>query len=184
MFDLPPMFSGGGDNVWDEPDIVLTYILTALVNGMGMEMGATLMARGLVVSGTLTSEKAYLDNISDMLASHVQIDDENMPEEMREGLKDLLNLRSLAEFSMEDMAAEMDDEDDIDDMDLPPPVTYVHLKDPVIVAGEPPIEFGEGSNVIIRLRLTAIDGWMLGKITPDFGGMFDFDDEDDEEIKH
>ncbi|MEL6151079.1 MAG: hypothetical protein AAFV33_19650 [Chloroflexota bacterium] len=190
MFELPPMFGGGGENVWDEPDIVLTYIITALVNGMGLEMGATLMARGLVISGTLTSEKAYLDNISDMLMRQVQFDDESVPEEVREGLKDLLNLRSLAEFDLHDMAAtiaeDMDDDDDdfddMDDIDLPPPVTYIHLKDPVIVAGEPPIEFGEGSNVIIRLRLTTIDGWMLGKISPDAGAMFDF--HDDDEIKH
>ncbi|MEL7234829.1 MAG: hypothetical protein AAGK74_10055, partial [Chloroflexota bacterium] len=100
MFELPPMFGGGGENVWDEPDIVLTYIITALVNGMGLEMGATLMARGLVISGTLTSEKAYLDNISDMLMRQVQFDDESVPEEVREGLKDLLNLRSLAEFDL------------------------------------------------------------------------------------
>jgi hypothetical protein len=191
MLDLPPMFNAGGDNIWDEPDIVLIYIITALVNGMGLEMGVTLMVRGLVISGTLTSEKDYLDTISNMLAEQVEFEEKGVPVDFKESFKEILNLRSLAEFDVTEFASKMadtndlDDNDnddfDFDDMEMPPQVTYLHLKDPVIVAGEPPIQFGDGSNIIIRLRLTMVDGWMLGKITPDVGDFFDFDDD---EVKH
>lgn len=200
MFDLPMFGGGAGENLWDEPDIVLSYIVTALVNGMGLEIGVTLMARGLVVSGTLTSERNYLEQISNVLMNQVQFTDESVPEDVRESLKALLDLRSLSEFdadsylpgagsiSMGDEGDEdesddndfddMDDfdEDDMDIVDLPPTLQYLHLKDPIIVAGEPPINFGEGSDVMVRLRLTTIDGWMLGKISPDMTNYIDFDD--------
>lgn len=197
MFDIPPMF-GGGDNIWDEPDIVLQYIVTALVNGMGLEISVTLMARGLVISGTLTSEAAYLDRISNMLREQVAFTDPEMPPEIKESLQQILDLRSLSEFDItnfiprsviEKMEADLEDgdtadvdgndEDDIDydDMDFdeddfPMTLQYLHLKDPVIVAGDPPINFGEGSDVIIRLRLTSIDGWMIGRIMPDVSDYF------------
>ncbi len=200
MFDLPMFGGGASENLWDEPDIVLSYIVTALVNGMGLEIGVTLMARGLVVSGTLTSEHNYLEQISNVLMNQVQFTDESVPEDVRESLKALLDLRSLSEFdadsylpgagsiSMGDEGdedesddndfADMDDfdDDDMDIVDLPPTLQYLHLKDPIIVAGEPPINFGEGSDVMVRLRLTTIDGWMLGKISPDMTNYIDFDD--------
>jgi hypothetical protein len=203
MFDLPPMF-GSGENLWDEPDVVLTYIITALVNGMGIEIGATLMARGLVISGTLISEETYLDQMSELLVNQVKFTDPDVPEAMRESLKQALNLRTLSEFniedyvraataSMENLESEEGDEDDMDDMDdmddeeifdqddfdmddMPPTLQYVHMKDPLIVAGDPPINFGEGSDVILRLRLTSIDAWMVGKISPEMPDFLDFDD--------
>jgi hypothetical protein len=199
MFDLPPMFSGN-DNIWDEPDLVLQYIVTALVNGMGLEMSVTLMARGLVVSGTLISEATYLDNISNLLKKQVSFNDPDMPAEVRESLQQVLDLRSLTEFDIsdfiseamlnEDEREEMDDEDDYEDYDydddysdMPPELQYLHLRDPLILAGEPPIDFGEGSDIVLRLRLTSIDGWMIGKISPNIPPEY-FDLNSDDDVKH
>ncbi len=196
MFDFPPIMAGG-DNPWDEPDVVLTYIVTALVNSMGLQMGMTVMARGLVISGTVVSERSYLENVTQTLLDHVNFTGADIPEEAKESLKDILDVRSLAEFDIEDYMSgiPLDDDDDldvegfvnlplngaeVDEMDaddMPPPLMYIHLKDPVVVAGEPPIGFGEGSDVVIRLRLTSIDGWMLGKLTPNLPDYMEFDDD-------
>ena len=45
---------------------------------------------------------------------------------------------------------------------------YLHLKDPLVVSGEVPIDFGEGGAALLRFRLTSIDGWMLGRVQPGY----------------
>ncbi len=188
---LPPMFSmGGGDNFWDEPDFVLTYIVTALVNGMGMEIGMTFMVRGVLVSGTLISEDSYLDLLTQRLQQQISLDDTDAPAEAREALKTVLDLRSLKEFSPDDYVPPVDEDDfdeddlplspddlgDLDPGEMPPALQHVHIKDPLIVAGDQSVGFGEGGDILYRLRLTSIDGWMVGRLMPDMPNDFpDFD---------
>jgi hypothetical protein len=176
------MFSpmiGGGDNFWDEPDFVLTYLVTALVNGMGVEMGITLMLRGLVVSGTLVSEQTYLEAITRTLQEQINFSEADASAEAQEALKNILDLRTMSEFDPLEMFGGMTDEvdgvedDEADDFDVddadvgPSLIQYLHLKDPLVVTGEPPISFGEGSDIVLRLRMTAVDGWMIGRLLPD-----------------
>jgi len=184
------MFGGGG-NVWDEPDVVLSYIVTMLVNTMGIEVGVTLMTRGLVISGSLVSEAVYLENVTQMLIKQVDITDEDVPEEAREALKSVMDMRGLYEFDPDDFIPgpdavpddyEYDEMDEFVDDEMAPVIQYLHLKDPLILAGEPPINFAEGSDAMLRLRLTSIDGWMLGIIQPDFGDFMPF--RDNGEVKH
>jgi len=184
MMGLP---GAAGENYWDEPDFVLTYIVTALVNGIGMEIGVTLMMRGLVVSGTLVSEETYLDALTRTLQDQVSFTKDNVPNDARTALKDVLDMRPMTEFDKTDVfePAEEDEAGEkalppLDTLeDMPPPVQHLHLKDPMIVVGEPPISFGEGSDMIVRLRMTTIDGWMIGRLLsdlpdfPDFGGSTD-----------
>lgn len=182
----------GDDSHWDEPDFMLSYIITALVNGTGMELGVTLMLRGLVISGTLVSEQTYLEKVTETLMNQVDLSKVDMPEQVKESLLALLDLRKMTEFNiddyiMEDEVDDMEDEDweeaedddedwEDDDLDMPPPLQFLHLKDPLMLAGDPPIGFGEGSDVVLRLRLTSIDGWMLGRLTPDIPDFMDFGD--------
>ena len=59
--------SGGGDNdFWQEPDFLLADLVSGFVNKGGMELGITLFVKGLVLTGTLTSEQEYLKAISGM----------------------------------------------------------------------------------------------------------------------
>jgi hypothetical protein len=186
---LPPMFPmGGGENFWDEPDFVLTYIVTALVNGMGVEVGVTFMVRGVLVSGTMISEDSYLELLTQQLQNQISLDDTDAPEDAKEALKAVLDLRSLKEFSPEDylpdVAPEDFDDDDrlfaVEDVDMgegPPLLQHVHIKDPLIIASDQSIGFGEGEDVLYRLRLTSIDGWMVGRLMPNMPDDFppDFD---------
>jgi hypothetical protein len=194
------------NNYWDEPDFILTYIVTALVNGMGIEVGVTVTVRGLVMSGTLVSEQAYLDNLTTMLQTQIDFGDPDAPPEAREALNNILDLRMMTEFdpegifkpltdqldtppddSLDDVSAPLgqpsgDDpfsedmlEDLLEDVDMPPPLQFAHLKDPLVLSGEPPVSFGEGSDVILRVRLTSIDSWMIGRLLPDMPDFPDFD---------
>jgi hypothetical protein len=178
MMGLP---GGTGDNYWDEPDFVLTYIVAALVNGIGMEIGVTLMVRGLVVSGTLVSEETYLASLTKTLQQQVGFTAGNIPKDAEAALKDVLDMRSMTEFDPEDVFEGATDDDQDDQMlemseGVPAPVQHLHLRDPMVIVGEPPLAFGEGGDLIIRLRLTTVDGWMIGQLLsdapdfPDFGG--------------
>ena len=58
------------------------------------------------------------------------------------------------------------DDSDLEDIVLPI-IRHLHLKDPTILQPGPPISFSHSQISIIRIRLTAIDGWMIGKVTVD-----------------
>lgn len=197
MFPMPMVADD-----WHEPDVILSYLVTTLVNGMGLEIGMTMVVNGLVMSGTLISEKAYLDIMTETLQSQISFDDKKVPEEVQEALADLLDLRPMAEFDPEEIAERMqavedmfevddeEDDDDDDDFDVDdfddipeiPVIHYAHIKDPVMVAGEPPVSFGEGSRVVMRIRLASIDSWMLGRLMSSLDD--DFSDFDSGELKH
>ncbi len=184
MFDLPIPMPGPA---WDEPDHVLMYIVTGLVNGMGVELGVTLMMRGMVVSGTLISEEAYLDVITDMLTSQMNITE--APPELKKILTEAVDLRGLAEFDMDeymdyygedndDTDEEKADADDFDEVPPPSVVMYLHLKDPVIISPEPSLGFPMGQGPLMRLRMASIDGWTIGRtMVGDAGADNDADDE-------
>ncbi|MEO0562583.1 MAG: hypothetical protein AAF125_10735 [Chloroflexota bacterium] len=184
-----PSIFGGSDAYWQEPDFVLSYIVAALVNGIGLEIGVTLMTRGLTISGTLISEAKYLDGITERLQAQVSPADQYVPETAIDALHDLLDLRNMTEFDpvqyktppqvSEDESDTVPSEADepLFDMldDLGAPLQHLHLIDLVVLTGEPPMSFGEGSGVMLRLRLTSIDGWILGRILPDVPDLSDFD---------
>ena len=89
----------GNSNLWDEPDMVLSYIVTMLVSTMGVEVDVTLMTRGAVISGTLISEGVYLQKLTDTLMEKVQFTNQDVPEEAREALKLVLDVRDMSEFN-------------------------------------------------------------------------------------
>jgi hypothetical protein len=68
-------------------------------------------------------------------------------------------------------------EDAADDEDAPPdaaPIRHLHLKDPVIIYPGSTLSFMDSALPILRIRLAAVDGWMLGRIS-----LISEDDEDD-----
>jgi hypothetical protein len=138
-----------------------------MVNLMGMPIGMTLMTKGMTVSGTLVSEAEYLESLSktfsDMMKQAVQPESK----EEKEAIEDAFDFGQLAEgFYPPSIVGADDDEsfdpDDFDPEALPPPIRHLHLKDVKILTPNPPINFGGGVLPIMRIRLTSIDGWMLG----------------------
>jgi hypothetical protein len=54
------------------------------------------------------------------------------------------------------------------------PIRHLHLKDPVIIYPGSTLSFMESELPVLRIRLAAIDGWMLGRIS-----VISTDDDDD-----
>ena len=71
-------------------------------------------------------------------------------------------------FNYDDMTEDLYSEDEtLDDEDETlelPPVRYLHLRDPVIVHPNATMSFTESVLPIMRIRLTEVEGWMLGRI--------------------
>lgn len=167
---------------WQEPDFFLADLVSGFVNKGGMELGITLFVRGLVVTGTLVSEREYLEAMSDMFAAQAK---KSLVKPTKEELKtaeEVFDFTHLAEDSTPDELRELikqnqpinpyaDDDfdeydDDIDESE-PPIIRHLHLKDPVILQPQPAVSFSHSQVPIMRLRLTQIDGWMIGKVTTD-----------------
>ena len=64
------------------------------------------------------------------------------------------------------MAMEDFDELDVEDRQFPT-IRHLHLKDPVILQPQPAVSFTHSQVSILRIRLKAIDGWMVGKVNVD-----------------
>ena len=162
----------GESGFWQEPDPFLVDLVSGFVNKGGMELGITLFIKGQVMTGTLVSEQDYLNAMSDMFAAQAK---KSMVKPTKEELKateDVFDFTHLAEdidpaTFMPDMGDEDEEDFDMDD-NLPLPIIrHLHLKDPVILQPQPSISFSHSQISIVRIRLTAIDGWMIGKVTVD-----------------
>lgn len=174
------MFDGSEDSVfYQEPDYLLTDLVSLMVNRTGMQLGVTLLVNGAVITGTLVSERDYLDALSEAFLIQARRSMPSPSKEDLESLKNLFDFKGLAEDTYPDEDA---DEDEADEPEYElTPIRYLHLKDPTILLPHPSLSFSQGDISIVRIRLTAVDGWLLGRST-----VFLTDDEDDNspEILH
>ncbi|GAB4521578.1 MAG: hypothetical protein OHK0046_33150 [Anaerolineae bacterium] len=145
---------------WLEPDFVLADLVATLINGLELPIGVTLFMKGMVISGVLTSEREYLQSLTDTFNKIIR--DENDP-----ATDNLFDFNMLAESSgLPVPPDEADEEEDEDDYYEPPaPVRHLHLKDILILGAETSMTFNASTMRILRIRLTAIDGWILGQAT-------------------
>jgi hypothetical protein len=163
----------GDGGFWHEPDPFLVDLVSTFVNKGGMELGITLFIRGLVITGTLVSEQDYLNAMSDMFAGQAKRAMVHPTKDELKATEDVFDFMHLAEDvdrGQFELDTADDDEDEIDDYldDMPlPMIRHLHLKDPTILQPGPPVGFAHSPISIIRLRLTAIDGWMIGKVSLD-----------------
>ena len=51
---------------WQEPDFLLTDLVSLLANRSDSQMGITLMVKGAILTGTLVGEREYLRRVNDM----------------------------------------------------------------------------------------------------------------------
>jgi hypothetical protein len=165
------------NSFWHEPDFLLADLVSSMANKGGMQLGVTLMVKGVVLTGTLVSEREYLAALSEMFTSQAKKSVPTPSKAELRAIEEAFDFNMLTEDSypgdddLPDMdlddGAEEDRDDEVDDEDEfpigPTPVRHLHLKDPTILLPQPAITFAHGEISIMRLRLTAIDGWMLGR---------------------
>lgn len=158
MFDGPP-----DDFSWQEPDIILSYLVSSLVNMAGAPVGVTLLVKGSVLTGTLISEREYLETLTEMLQSQVRRSLMSASEDERRAAEAAFDLTDFVEDFYPN-----DDDDDEDGFVSPgfAPLFHLHLKDPVVVSPQPAVGFSDGMFSVMRIRLSNIDGWMLGSSLP------------------
>ncbi len=170
------MFNGfegpGGEEqgFWQEPDLVLTYLVSSLVNLAGTPLGITLMVKGVVITGTLMSEREYLTTLTQMLQAQVRRSLGALSAEEREMAEAAFDLTDLTEDFYPDVDDDPEDEDFERGMQI---INHIHLKDPMVISPQPAIGFTDGIFPIMRMRLSNIDGWMLGTSMPGFGDIID-----------
>jgi hypothetical protein len=167
--DLTPGESG----FWQEPDYFLADLISGFVNRGGMQLGLTLFLHGTIITGTLISEQEYLNAMSDMFTGRAK------QAMVRPSVEELKATNEAFDFTglAEDIdAPELDDDEDENDFSEPkyPTIRFLHLKDPVILQPHSSISFSHTPVSILRIRLTEIDGWMIGKVAVE-------DDMDDDE---
>ena len=171
------MFDGFGPDLgdpsfWHEPDFLLADLISLMVNKAGMQLGVTLFLKGIVITGTLISEREYLKALSEAFVTQARKSAPNkLSKDELKALQDTFDFTTLTEDSYPEQGdLSGDDEDDEDDFDLDDDVgsttiRHLHLKDPAILSPQPSITFTHGEFSMMRLRLTTVDGWMLGRST-------------------
>jgi hypothetical protein len=164
MFDNFNGFSFMPDDFdWHEPDFLLSYLVSSLVNVGGAPLGITLLVKGVVITGTLVSEKEYLDTLSSILQEQVREALGLLSDEEREMAEKAFDFRDLTE----DSYPTGDDDDDDPEDDQPDALYFLHLRNPLVVSPQPAVGFSNGPFPVLRLRMTHIDGWMLGASVPE-----------------
>lgn len=170
---------------WLEPDRILANIVATMVNIMGMPIGVTVYLKGVVISGALVSEQEYINTLTETFRAVAREAAESPNEEELKMIDEAFDFAPLAESPS---AFDISEDDDVDEEALNgiQDVRYLHLRDFSVLMPEPQMTFSGSNFPILRLRLSAIDGWMLGHATPmDFKGVDDNDKPKNEgEILH
>jgi hypothetical protein len=172
-FDIGDLLNGPAP--WQEPDTILSYLISTLVNGTGVPLGVTLFVNGTVISGVLVSEREYLLTLTQMVQAQARQMLGDLPEEELQMAESAFDFTDLTE----DIYPE--DVDDFDHMEMIHTLTYLHLKDPIIVSPQPSVSFGDGTFPLLRLRLSLVSGWMLGMSIP---GSITFTSTSSGDIRH
>ena len=168
-FDMGDVVFGGDSDFWLEPDFVLAQLVTTLVNLSGLPLGVTLFVKGMVVTGILVSEREYLSILTAAFRTMAResLSDAGLSKKEMKRIEAALDFNKMAEGL--GLPPEDADEEQIRAMiEMSSPIRHLHLKDVVILTPQPAIGFGESPMPVMRIRLTAIDGWMLGQtVGPD-----------------
>lgn len=144
---------------WQEPDFLLTDLVSLMANRVDSQMGVTLMVKGAILTGTLVGEREYLKRINEMFKRMAR---ESITKPSKE------DLASIDEaFGFEDLVEDdyPESEEEAEEAPEAPPIRHLHLKDPVIIYPGSTLSFMESELPVLRIRLAAVDGWMLGRIS-------------------
>ena len=152
---------------WQEPDFLLTDLVSLLANRLESDMGITLMIKGAILTGTLVSEREYLATLNNLFKTMARGSSNKPTREQLRVIDEAFGFDDLTEDSYPDRPEEDDDGDEGEDDAAfgGSPIRHLHLKDPVIIYPGSTLSFTESLLPILRVRLITIDGWMLGRIT-------------------
>lgn len=187
--DMDDFFMSDG-SYWQAPDFILTDIITTMVNMMEMPVGITIFMKGMIVSGSLVSERQYLGSLSAVFQALATASFEGAEDdaEMKDELHRLFDFTKLTENDYSIMDEDEDDPqpdtplEDESDFDLEMgedafdfdefydmkkssvvPVRFMHLRDAMVLYPGASIGFRHSILPIIRIRINSIDGWILGQ---------------------
>ncbi len=182
-----PLDAIDSSDYWLEPDILLSQLVGSMVNVGGMQMGITLFIKGAVMTGLLVGEREYLQAMTDLFTTQAKQAMSGLPEAaIQEAMSafDFVDLAESPSHPPSSLGGGADDFEDDDDYIYVPP-RYLHLKDPIIIRPESALTFMQSPIPIMRLRLSNIDGWMLGQAVPmDMDDMASDDAESVDELLH
>lgn len=157
---------------WLEPDFLLIEIVSMFVNKLGTPMGITLTAHGTVMTGVLVSEREYLDMMNHAFRMLLREALENPTKEQLKSLEEALTFDQLVEDDYSD------DDETADSLSVSAGgIRHLHLRDPMIIFPGTTLSFDDSILPVMRIRLTSIDGWLLGRVS-----LLDADDEMDGEL--
>ena len=146
---------------WQEPDFLLADLVSLMANKADSQMGITLMVKGAIMTGTLVGEREYLRRINEMFKRMAR---ESLAKPTKEDLASIDESFGFDEMVEDSYPPEDAPEDENADADAAP-IRHLHLKDPVIIYPGSTLSFMESALPILRIRLAAVDGWMLGRIS-------------------
>lgn len=162
MADIPDFdFSA----YWQEPDFLLTDLVSLMANKADSQMGVTLMIRGAIMTGTLVGEREYLRRFNEMFKRMAR---ETLVKPTKEDLASIDEAFGFDELVEDDYPPEgAEEEAEEAEIELPEasPIRHLHLRDPIIIYPGSTLSFMDSTLPILRIRLTAIDGWMPGRIS-------------------
>jgi Fe2+ transport system protein FeoA len=145
---------------WNEPDFLLADIVNAFVNMSELEIGVTLFVKGRTITGTLVSEKQYLRDLSKTFRNRVQV--KKTGKTTKKDRAELNQMFDFTELSESNVAEQLDEFGMHRNKEFPA-IRFLHMKNPVMVEVNGIVDFGQMPSTYIRVRLTQIDGWMLGQ---------------------
>jgi hypothetical protein len=150
---------------WQEPDFLLTDLVSLLANRSDSQMGITLMVKGAILTGTLVGEREYLRRVNDMFKRMAR---ETLTKPTKEDLASIdeaFGFDELIEDDYPEPGEENEEENTESSVQEASPIRHLHLKDPVIIYPGSTLSFMDSALPILRIRLATIDGWMLGRIS-------------------
>ncbi len=153
---------------WQEPDFLLAELVSLLANRANSQLGITLLVKGAILTGTLVGERDYLNRVNTMFK---QMARESLVKPTKDDLAsidDAFGFDELVEDNYTDESDAGDEEAEAaaePEFVEPSPIRHLHLKDPVLIYPGATLSFTESALPILRIRLAAIDGWMLGRIS-------------------
>jgi len=148
---------------WQAPDFILTDIITTMVNMMEMPIGITIFMKGMILSGSLVSERHYLGSLSAVFQALASASFEEDETGEMDGDDNILNGND--DDISDEAEADVIDFDALYKMKKASvvPVRFLHLRDAMVLYPGASIGFRHSILPIVRIRIQSVDGWILGQ---------------------